>query len=103
MKIVFSFDEKLNRIVLLVASTRMLMSLGEGGSEIKNQGRSDNSKTRFSQETGAIGQRLRRIRGLRPKQRVLSAGCTVDSDSSPHFFYYSHSIQKYKQVFNYGY
>lgn len=60
--------------------------LGEGGSEIKNQGRSDHSQS-FSQETGAIGQRIVPRNGTtRPKQRELSAGCTLDSDSSPLFF-----------------
>ncbi len=70
----------------MAALTRMLASPGEGGSEITNQGRSDHSLSSFSQETGAIGQRLRRIRNQRPKQRELSAGCTTNSDPTPLFF-----------------
>ena len=64
------------------------MLLGEGGSEITNQGRSDHSQKSFSQETEAIGQRSRRIRGTRPKQRELSAGCTTNSDSTSPFFFF---------------
>jgi hypothetical protein len=68
--------------------------LGEGGSEITNQGRSDHSHKSFSQETEAIGQRLRRIRSLRPKQRELSAGCTTNSDSTSPFFSSHAFLQK---------
>lgn len=61
---------------------------GEGELEIKNQGRFDQS--RFSQETEAKGQQTPRNGEGRSKlrftQRVSSAGCTLDSDSTPQFF-----------------
>ncbi len=61
---------------------------GEGELEIKNQGRF--VKSRFSQETEAKGQQTPRNGEGRSKlrftQRVSSAGCTLDSDSTPQFF-----------------
>ena len=79
MKMPFSFAKELNKIKIATV-TWMLLAPGEGGSEITNQGRSDHSQS-FSQETGAIGQRVASRNGAtRPKQRELSAGCTKNSD-----------------------
>jgi hypothetical protein len=64
---------------------------GEGELEIKNQGRF--VKSRFSQETEAKGQQTPRNGEGRSKlrftQRVSSAGCTLDSDSTPQFSFFS--------------
>lgn len=70
---------------------------GEGELEIENQGRFVRSISNvFSQETEAIGQQTPRIGEKRPKlrftpdtqvlARVSSAGCTLNSDSTPQFF-----------------
>lgn len=70
---------------------------GEGELEIENQGRFERSISNvFSQETEAIGQQTPRIGEHRPKlrftpdtqvlARVSSAGCTLNSDSTPQFF-----------------
>jgi hypothetical protein len=85
MKMNFRFDTEFNKIKI-ASPTRMLEMLGEGESEIKNQGRSDHSSS-FSQETGAIGQRSSRNGDLRPKQRELSAWMHADSDSTPLFLF----------------
>lgn len=82
MKNVFLFD-----ILKLATSTRMLKSLGEDELEIKNQGRFGYS-TGFTQETGATDQQTPRIGVERPKRRELSAGRTLNSDSTPHFLFY---------------
>lgn len=82
MKSVFLFD-----ILKLATSTRMLKMLGEGELEIKNQGRFGYS-TGFTQETGATDQQTPRIGVERPKRRELSAGRTLNSDSTPHFLFY---------------
>lgn len=74
-------------ILKIATSTRMLELLGEGELEIKNQGRFGYS-TGFTQETGARGQQTPRIGDERPKRRELSAGCTLNSDSTPHFLFY---------------
>jgi hypothetical protein len=87
MKKNFGFDTKFNKIKLSARSLWMGFERGEGELEIENQGRFDQS--RFSQETEAIGQQTPRIGEDRPKlrftQRVSSAGCTLNSDSTPHF------------------
>lgn len=70
------------------------MGRGEGELEIKNQGRFGLRSRRgrrlgyssFTQETFARGQQTPRIGDVRPKQRELSAGCTLNSDSTPLFF-----------------
>jgi hypothetical protein len=87
MKKNFGFDTKFNKIKLSARNLWMGFERGEGELEIENQGRFDQS--RFSQETEAIGQQTPRIGEDRPKlrftQRVSSAGCTLNSDSTPHF------------------
>ncbi len=61
--------------------------LGEGGLEIKNQGRFWSSLS-FSQETEAQGQQMPRIGSERPKLiRELSARMRVDSSLTPHFLF----------------
>jgi hypothetical protein len=67
-----------------------LLMLGEGGLEIKNQGRFWSSLS-FSQETEAIGQLTPRIGDKRPKlERELSAGMRADSSLTPHLFFAEH-------------
>jgi len=84
MKNNFSFVTKLHKIKI-ASVTWMLQMLGEGGLEIKNQGRLLYSLS-FSQETGAIGQHQPRIGNERPKLvRELSARMRVDSSLTPHF------------------
>ena len=84
----YGFETKFNKINVSVPMTRMLLVPGEGELEIINQGRFGHSQISFSQETGAIGQRTPRIGAKRPKlRRELSAGCTCDSDSTPHLFF----------------
>lgn len=93
MKSVFGFEANFNKLDI-ASSTRMLRARGEGELEIKNQGRfglRDRKGTlghsnSFSQETIARGQQTPRIGDVRPKRRELSAGCTLNSDSTPHFF-----------------
>ena len=75
---ILSFDSTM----YLAPATWMLLVRGEGGLEIKNQGRLRFS-TRFSQETGGNGKQSSRIDGMWPKLKELSAGCTLNSDSSP--------------------
>jgi hypothetical protein len=69
---------------------------GEGELEIDNQGRFG-KRSRFSQETEAIGQQSPRIGGHRLKlrftQRVASAGSTWSSDSTPLFLSQAASVQ----------
>jgi len=85
MKYNFCFVPKLHKI-LIASATRMLLVLGEGGLEIKNQGRLLHSIS-FSQETGAIGQHKPRIGDERPKLlRELSAWMRFDFSLTPHFF-----------------
>ena len=90
MKNDYEFGIKFYKIKLSAVSLWMELQQGEGELEIDNQGRlgSKNSKC-FSQETIAIGQQTPRIGELRPKQRVLSAGCAMNSDSTPQFFFSS--------------
>jgi hypothetical protein len=87
MKKNFGFDAKFNKIKLSARNLWMGFERGEGELEIENQGRFDQS--RFTQETEAIGQQTPRIGESRSKlrftQRVSSAGCTLNSDSTPHF------------------
>ncbi len=80
MRMDYRFDTKMNKLKI-AAMTWMLRLFGEGGSEITNQGRSDHSQS-FSQETGAIGQRVLPRNGdtKRPMLRELSAGCTTNFD-----------------------
>lgn len=72
----------------------MAFGHGEGELEIENQGRF--KKSRFSQETVAIGQQTPRNGEQRPKlrfaQRVSSAERTWSSDSTPQSF----SSEKFK-------
>lgn len=83
MKSHFGFFKTLHKLYLAPA-TWMLSVRGEGGLEIKNQGRFGYSKS-FSQETGANGQQSSRNDGMRPKLNELSAGCTLNSDPTPLF------------------
>lgn len=96
MKKNFGFDTKFNKIKLSARNLWMGFERGEGELEIENQGRFDQS--RFSQETEAIGQQTPRIGEDRPKlrftQRVSSAGCTLNSDSTPHFSSLEGNIQE---------
>jgi len=87
MKNDYGFDTKRNKIMLTAEILRMEFQHGEGELEIENQGRfrSVNSIS-FAQETDAIGQHPPRIGDERPMQRVLSAGCAENSDSTPQFF-----------------
>lgn len=84
MKSVIRFEKSFNRIVVARA-TWMLCVHGEGGLEIKNQGRFIDFP-RFSQETDATGQQSPRIGDNRPKLKELSAGRTLNSDPAPQFF-----------------
>jgi hypothetical protein len=90
MRINFGFDAKLNRIELIATSPRMDLRRGEGKLEIGNQGRFG-KRSRFLQETEAIGQQTPRIGANRPKlrftHRVSSAGRTGFSNFSPHLFF----------------
>jgi hypothetical protein len=90
MKNDYGFDTKGNKIKLSAVALWMEFQHGEGELEIENQGRfrSVNSIS-FAQETEAIGQHPPRNGDERPMQRVLSAGCAENSDSTPQFF--SHS------------
>ncbi len=91
MKTVWDFEQVLDRIEYEAKVTWMLLLSGEGELEIKNQGRFVNISS-FSQETEAEGQQTPRNGEDRPKlSRVLSAGCTNDSDSTPHLFFHSAS------------
>jgi hypothetical protein len=88
MKKNFCFDAKFNKIEVSARNLWMGFEHGEGELEIEDQGRFEQS--RFSQETEAIGQQTPRIGESRSKlrffQRVSSAGCTLNSDSTPQFF-----------------
>lgn len=89
MRIKFNFVKKFYKIKILASATRTLLVLGEGGLEIKNQGRFWSSLS-FLQETEAIGQQTPRIGAERPKlTRELSAGMRVDSSLTPHFLFLS--------------
>jgi hypothetical protein len=89
MRINFCFDTSFNKINIAPA-TRMLLMLGEGGLEIKNQGRFWSSLS-FSQETEAIGQQTPRIGEQRPKlEKELSAWMRYDSSLTPHLFFHGH-------------
>ncbi|MGZ5279826.1 MAG: hypothetical protein ACXWC9_07790 [Pseudobdellovibrionaceae bacterium] len=87
MKKNYGFDAKFNKIKLSARDLWMGCEHGEGELEIENQGRF--TKSHFTQETEAIGQQTPRIgesrSTLRFTQRVSSAGCTLNSDSTPHF------------------
>lgn len=89
----FGFDTEFNKLLIIARNLWMGFGRGEGELEIDNQGRS--RILSFLQETVAIGQQTPRIGGNRPKlrftdtqvsARVSSAGCTLNSDSTPHFF-----------------
>ena len=104
MKKNFGFDTEFNKLLVIARSLWMGSGRGEGELEIDNQGRS--RILSFLQETVAIGQQTPRIGGTRPKlrftdtqvsERVSSAGRTLSSDSTPHFF----SLEK-KNVFPLG-
>lgn len=87
MNLVSYFDTvpiKLN----IATSTRMLKLHGDVELEVMNQGRFGYS-TSFSQETSASGQQTPRIGDVGPKQQELSAGRTLVSNSTPHFFFLS--------------
>jgi len=89
MKKNYGFDAKFNKIKLSARDLWMGCEHGEGELEIENQGRF--TKSHFTQETEAIGQQTPRIgesrSTLRFTQRVSSAGCTLNSDSTPHFLF----------------
>jgi hypothetical protein len=88
MKNDYCFGTKFTKISLEADALWMGFQHGEGELEIENQGRfGSHSSKSFSQETVAIGQRVPRIGIERPKQRVLSAGCAENSDSTPRFFF----------------
>lgn len=94
MKKNFGFDTEFNKLRVIACSLWMGFKRGEGELEIEDQGRLQ--KSRFSQETVAIGQQTPRIGEDRPKlrlapntqvfTRVPSAGRTLNSDSTPQFF-----------------
>lgn len=93
MRINFHFETEFNKLIIIARSLWMGYGRGAGELEIDNQGRS--RILSFLQETGAIGQQTPRIGDTRPKlrftgttvsERVSSAGCTLNSDSTPHFF-----------------
>lgn len=93
MRINFHFETEFNKLIIIARSLWMGYGRGAGELEIDNQGRS--RILSFLQETVAIGQQTPRIGGTRPKlrftdtfvsERVPSAGCTLSSDSTPHFF-----------------
>ncbi len=94
MKKNFGFDTEFNKLKVIACSLWMGFKRGEGELEIEDQGRLQ--KSRFSQETVAIGQQTPRIGEDRPKlrlapntqvfKRVPSAGRTLNSDSTPQFF-----------------
>lgn len=94
MRINFHFETEFNKLIIIARSLWMGYGRGAGELEIDNQGRS--RILSFLQETVAIGQQTPRIGGTRPKlrftdtfvsERVSSAGCTLSSDSTPHFFF----------------
>jgi hypothetical protein len=97
MKKNFGFDAKFNKIKVSARSLWMGFERGEGELEIENQGRFDQS--RFTQETEAIGQQTPRIGESRSKlrftQRVSSAGCTLNSDSTPQFSFQTESTPRF--------
>jgi hypothetical protein len=94
MKKNFGFDAEFNKLRVIACSLWMGFKRGEGELEIEDQGRLQ--KSRFSQETEAIGQQTPRIGEDRPKlrlttstkvlSRVTSAGRTLNSNSTPQFF-----------------
>lgn len=94
MKKNFGFDAEFNKLRVIACSLWMGFKRGEGELEIEDQGRLQ--KSRFSQETEAIGQQTPRIGEDRPKLRLLtdtkvlsrvtSAGRTLNSSSTPQFF-----------------
>ena len=90
MRINFGFDAKFNRIELIASSPWMDLVHGGGKLENVNQGRFG-KRSRFLQETEAIGQQTPRIGGNRPKlrftHRVSSAGRTGTSNCSSQLFF----------------
>ena len=93
MKKNYGFDTEFNKLKGIAWSLWMGFKRGEGELEIEDQGRLQ--KSRFTQETVAIGQQAPRIGEdrlkLRFSKRESSAGCTLNSSSTPQFF---SSIQK---------
>jgi hypothetical protein len=84
----YEISIKFYKMNITAVALWMEFQQGEGELEIENQGRfrSIHSKS-FTQETDAIGQLTPRIGEKRPKQRVLSAGCAMNSDSTPQFLF----------------
>jgi len=90
----FGFRRESIKLRLIACGLWMGFKRGEGELEIEDQGRLQ--KSRFSQETEAIGQQTPRNGEQRPKlrlqldtqvsNRVPSAGRTLNSDSTPQFF-----------------
>ena len=88
MKNDYGFDIKDYKIKLSAVALWMESQHGEGELEIEDQGRfRSNNSISFAQETEAISQQTPRIGEKRLMQRVLSAGCTENSDSTPQFFF----------------
>lgn len=85
MKMKFRFETNMLKI-RTAAVTRTLQLLGEGESEIKNQGRFDRSQKSFSQETEGNESASAKEWRKRTSLRELSAGCTNSLAQPPQFF-----------------
>ena len=92
----FGFSKEFIKIKLYAQSLWMDFGRRGGELEIDNQGRFG-KRSRFTQETEAIGQQSPRIGAHRLKlrftHRVASAGCTWSSDSTPLFLSQTASVQ----------